>query len=187
MTSACSANASASARRPAPSARAIADDMPPPMAPADIICISISDGKHQRDAGQRIGAELADEIGFDQPDRSLREHHQHVRRGEPNERCRDRPLDQCAGARVVAGFFGRGDGWRGRRAVRRRQGSARTCGRSHRLSRARPLNNRAYRSIYAYIKRQREYKERDVFRYDESCSLQLPGAAPGRAACHAIL
>ena len=45
MASAWSTSASASARRPAPSARAIADEMPPPMAPADIICISISTGK----------------------------------------------------------------------------------------------------------------------------------------------
>ena len=44
MTSAWSASASASARRPPPSARAIADEMPPPMAPADIICISMSSG-----------------------------------------------------------------------------------------------------------------------------------------------
>src|SRR3989442_706509 len=45
MASACPASASASARRPAPSARAIAAEIPPPMAPADIICISISAGK----------------------------------------------------------------------------------------------------------------------------------------------
>src|SRR5438552_11727170 len=37
-------SASASARRPPPSARAIADEIPPPIAPADIICISISTG-----------------------------------------------------------------------------------------------------------------------------------------------
>ena len=53
------------------------------MAPADIICISITMRKYQRHAGQRIGAELADEIGFDQPDGGLRQHHQHVGRGEP--------------------------------------------------------------------------------------------------------
>src|SRR6266508_2842972 len=44
MTSACSTNASASSRRPPPSARAIADEMPPPIAPAEIICISITPG-----------------------------------------------------------------------------------------------------------------------------------------------
>ena len=36
--------ASASSRRPAPSARATADEMPPPIAPPDIICISIRPG-----------------------------------------------------------------------------------------------------------------------------------------------
>src|SRR5438128_405173 len=45
MASACIASASASLRRPAPSARAIAAEIPPPMAPADIICISMSTGK----------------------------------------------------------------------------------------------------------------------------------------------
>jgi hypothetical protein len=45
MASAWSTSASASARRPAPRARAIADEMPPPMAPADIICMSITMGK----------------------------------------------------------------------------------------------------------------------------------------------
>ena len=45
ITSAWSANASASPRRPPPSARATADEMPPPIAPADIICISMTAGK----------------------------------------------------------------------------------------------------------------------------------------------
>src|SRR6266404_5184586 len=45
MMTACNTNALASARREPPSARAIADEMPPPMAPADIICISIRTGK----------------------------------------------------------------------------------------------------------------------------------------------
>ena len=44
MTSACRMVASASSRRPAPSARAIADDTPPPIAPDDIICISMTPG-----------------------------------------------------------------------------------------------------------------------------------------------
>ena len=44
MTSACRMVASASSRRPEPSARAIADDTPPPIAPADIICISMTPG-----------------------------------------------------------------------------------------------------------------------------------------------
>jgi hypothetical protein len=44
MTKAWSTKASASAWRPPPSARAIAEEMPPPMAPPDIICISITTG-----------------------------------------------------------------------------------------------------------------------------------------------
>ena len=44
MISACMTSASAWSRRPAPSARAMADEMPPPMAPAEIICISMTPG-----------------------------------------------------------------------------------------------------------------------------------------------
>ncbi len=44
MMSPSSPSASDSSRRPAPRARAIADEMPPPMAPAEIICISITAG-----------------------------------------------------------------------------------------------------------------------------------------------
>ena len=36
---ACKTRASASSRRPPPRARAIAEEMPPPIAPADSICI----------------------------------------------------------------------------------------------------------------------------------------------------
>ena len=42
---ACSTSASASARRPPPSARAMAEEMPPPMAPAESICIIMNTGK----------------------------------------------------------------------------------------------------------------------------------------------
>jgi len=45
MMTACSAIASASSWRPAPKARATEDAMPPPMPPADIVCISITRGK----------------------------------------------------------------------------------------------------------------------------------------------
>ena len=44
ISTACQASASASAWRWPPSALAIAEEMPPPMAPADIICISITIG-----------------------------------------------------------------------------------------------------------------------------------------------
>jgi hypothetical protein len=42
MTIACGTSAFASACRFAPSARAIADAMPPPIAPAEVICINIT-------------------------------------------------------------------------------------------------------------------------------------------------
>src|SRR5262245_25081783 len=45
MTMEWATSALASARRPAPRARAIAEDTPPPMPPADIICMSIATGK----------------------------------------------------------------------------------------------------------------------------------------------
>ena len=45
IVSACSASAAARASSPAPSARLIAEDTPPPMAPADSICISMTMGK----------------------------------------------------------------------------------------------------------------------------------------------
>jgi hypothetical protein len=44
MTMACSTSALASSLRRAPSARAMAEAMPPPMAPADVVCISITSG-----------------------------------------------------------------------------------------------------------------------------------------------
>jgi hypothetical protein len=55
--------------------------------------------KHQRDARKGGGPELTDEISLDQPDRSLCPHHQHVRRGEPQQRRGNRLFEQraCAG------------------------------------------------------------------------------------------
>ena len=44
ITTACSTRAEASSRRPAPSARAMAETTPPPMAPADICCNSSTKG-----------------------------------------------------------------------------------------------------------------------------------------------
>src|SRR5678816_1457989 len=44
MTRACTTRASASARRPAPRFRATAAATPPPMPPADMVCISITRG-----------------------------------------------------------------------------------------------------------------------------------------------
>ena len=44
MMAACSASVAARSRSPAPSARLIAEETPPPIAPADIICVSIANG-----------------------------------------------------------------------------------------------------------------------------------------------
>ena len=44
MTTACSASALARAWSPPPSARLTADETPPPIAPADIICTSMTTG-----------------------------------------------------------------------------------------------------------------------------------------------
>ena len=43
-TTACITSASASSRRPAPNARATAEEMPPPMAPPETICINMTTG-----------------------------------------------------------------------------------------------------------------------------------------------
>ena len=45
MTSECTASASATSRRPAPRARAMAEATPPPMPPADMVCMSMIRGK----------------------------------------------------------------------------------------------------------------------------------------------
>jgi hypothetical protein len=44
MMAACSASVAARSRSPAPSARLIADETPPPIAPALIICVSMANG-----------------------------------------------------------------------------------------------------------------------------------------------
>ena len=44
MIAACSASVAARSRFPAPSARLMADETPPPIAPADIICVSMTNG-----------------------------------------------------------------------------------------------------------------------------------------------
>ncbi len=45
MTSACTTSRRAAGTSPDPSARAIAEETPPPMAPADVICSSMMSGK----------------------------------------------------------------------------------------------------------------------------------------------
>ncbi len=61
------------------------------------------DRENQRNARERIGAQLADEIDFDEPDCGLRHHDQHVRGREPQERCGDRRLEKHTGSMVHLG------------------------------------------------------------------------------------
>jgi hypothetical protein len=86
IATACTASRLASSRRPAPKARATADEMPPPTAPADIICISITAGNTSAMPAKAAGAEPADKIGLDEAEARLHDHHQHVRRGEADQR-----------------------------------------------------------------------------------------------------
>ena len=79
----------------------MAEEMPPPIAPADSICIIMKPGEHQRHAGQRVGAETRDEPGLDQPGRGLRQHHQDIRPREAQQCRHDRPVQQRLGARIV--------------------------------------------------------------------------------------
>ncbi|HEY2244892.1 MAG TPA: hypothetical protein VGH47_11850 [Xanthobacteraceae bacterium] len=131
--------------------------MPPPMAPADSHLHQHHHRKHQRHAGERIGAELADEIGLDQSHRGLRQHHQDIGGGEADQGRRDRAFDQRTGTRVVTRRFGcRGLGGGGR--VAHRDIGNRHERTAHWLAppvspEASSLNGSAYRSIYAYIMR----------------------------------
>ena len=58
------------------------------------------DREHQRHARQRIGAQLADKVGLDEPDARLRQHHQHIGCGQAQQRGGDGCLQQHAGAGV---------------------------------------------------------------------------------------
>ncbi len=66
--------------------------------------------ENQRDTGERVGAEHADEVRLDKPDRSLHDHDEHVRGRELEQRRRDRRLQQKtralihAAARSVVGY-----------------------------------------------------------------------------------
>jgi hypothetical protein len=60
------------------------------------------DGEHQRDARERVRAEHADEIGLDEPDRSLHEHDEHIGRCQPEQRRGNRAFQQKARSRVHA-------------------------------------------------------------------------------------
>ena len=124
MAKAWTARASASARRPAPRARAMAEAMPPPMAPADIICISMKAGEDEGHAGQGGGAEMADPVGLDEAGECLGDHDEHVRGSKAKQEREDGGLQQSERAGGMAGRrfrWSRGSrrgGWGGSRGER---------------------------------------------------------------------
>ncbi len=56
--------------------------------------------EHEREPGERLGAEAADEVGVADRDHRLEQHQQHARRREPQHRGQDRRGEQPLGARV---------------------------------------------------------------------------------------
>jgi hypothetical protein len=56
--------------------------------------------KHQRHAGERIGAKARDPPGLDQPGRGLRQHDQDVRPSHAQQHRHDRVVQQAPGARA---------------------------------------------------------------------------------------
>src|SRR5207302_7253142 len=59
-------------------------------------------GKYHRNAGERVGAELADEIGFHEADRRLYHHDEHIGHREPQQGGGDRRLEQRVRPRIHA-------------------------------------------------------------------------------------
>ena len=108
ITTAWITSASASARRPAPSARATAEATPPPMPPADIVCISMTSGNTIETPASAVGAEPADEDGVEGAHRRLQHHDEHVGRRQHEQGARHRALEEEAGARRQRGGGDRG-------------------------------------------------------------------------------
>ena len=97
---ACSTSASASSRRPPPSARATADEMPPPIAPAESICIIMKPGKTSAmPASASVPRRETHQVSISPVD-GLRRHHEDVRPGHQQERRDDRALQQAPRARA---------------------------------------------------------------------------------------
>ena len=80
---ACRASAAARASSPEPSARLIAEDTPPPIAPADSICISMTIGKTRAMAASSRGAEDADVDGLGDRHRGDHQHGRQVGQRQP--------------------------------------------------------------------------------------------------------
>src|SRR5882757_4241574 len=99
MTSACAAAASAAARSPEPRARATDEEMPPPMAPADIWPQRHLGRENQGEGCEVDDAELAHEPAVGDADQALHGHVQHVGGGQRQDGGHDRP-SQHHGAAV---------------------------------------------------------------------------------------
>ena len=106
MASACSANAAARASSPDPSARLIAEDTPPPIAPADSICISMTIGNTRAMAASSHRAEDADVDGLGDRHGGDHQHCREVGQRQPHERRQNWRAQQRIGdpgPRLLAG------------------------------------------------------------------------------------
>src|SRR3954463_14328117 len=113
MMAACSASVAARSRLPAPSARLMAEETPPPIAPADIICVSITNGNTSAmpasgsgprpppkgGSGTPPGPEPADIGGLGHRHQRGAEHRNGVGYGELQQRRQDRGRQQAVDRR----------------------------------------------------------------------------------------
>ena len=107
MTTACITNAFASACRLAPIARATADEMPPPIAPADIICINISAGNTSATPASASVPSRPTQYALDESDRRLSEQQNQIRRCKSQQRAHNRAFEEHARAPVESRWRGR--------------------------------------------------------------------------------
>ena len=140
---ACKTRASASACRPPPRARAIADEMPPPIAPADSICIIMKPGKTSAmPASASMPRRETHQVSIN-PVAACANITTMFGQASRISVARDRRFEQDAGARIES---------TGAAALPRRkplQASSSAASRGMLSSEALKL---AFRSIYAYIR-----------------------------------
>ena len=79
---------------PAPSARAIADATPPPIAPPDMVMVRITNGNTSAIAASDFDAEPADIGGLGDHHAGAGAERDHVRPRQPQQRAQDRTVDQ---------------------------------------------------------------------------------------------
>ena len=128
ITSAWSTSALASRWRPAPSARATAALTPPPIPPADMVCISMISGKTRDTPASASAPSQPEKVGFAGVHRRLDGHDDDVGRGQAQQGPRDRALEEEAGSIGTGSATERRRqgrrGTRARRAIGARVGSA---------------------------------------------------------------